>query len=97
MGLPRLAWVQLNRLHTGVGKFRSAINKWGLAPTSICECGTLDQVAVHMISECLLQHAPRRNHRLLVLIDETRRWLNNIAANNIAANKRNFHKKKKLE
>ena len=32
----------------------------GLAPTSICECGALDQTAAHVIVECplLLHRAP---------------------------------------
>ena len=39
MGLPRVAWVKLNRLRTGVGQFHSSMHKWGLAPSPNCECG----------------------------------------------------------
>ena len=31
MGLPRAAWVKLNRLRIGVWKFHSSMHKWGLA------------------------------------------------------------------
>ena len=81
MGLPRPAWVRLNHLCTGVGRFQSSMHKWGLSPTSICECGTLDQTASHLILECSLHGASRGYHRLLVLADEARCWLNNIATN----------------
>ena len=59
MGLPRPAWVQLNSLRTGVERFQSFMHKWGLAPTSICECGELDQTATHMTRECPLHCAPK--------------------------------------
>ena len=37
MGLPRAAWVKLNCLRTGVGRFHSSMHKWGLAPSLNCE------------------------------------------------------------
>ena len=39
MSLPRVAWVKLNCLPTGVGRFHSSMHKWGLAPSPNCECG----------------------------------------------------------
>ena len=33
MGLPRAAWVKLNRLRTDVGRFHSSMHKLGLAPS----------------------------------------------------------------
>ena len=39
MGLPRAAWVKLNRLRTGVGRFYSSMHKWGIAPSPNCGCG----------------------------------------------------------
>ena len=60
-------------LHS-VGKFQS--------PTSICECGRLDQTATHVILEHKLHGAPKGNHGLLILDDETRFWFNNIPTNN---------------
>ena len=52
MSLPRAAWVRLNRLRSGVGRFGSFIYKWGLAPFSNCECGATEQTADHIISQC---------------------------------------------
>ena len=40
MGLPRAAWVKLNRLRTDVERFHSSMHKWGLAPSPSCACGT---------------------------------------------------------
>jgi len=36
MTLPRRAWVRLNRLRTGVGRFRSCLYKWGMASSAAC-------------------------------------------------------------
>jgi len=37
--LSRRAWVRLNRLRTGVGRFRSCLYKWSMASSAACECG----------------------------------------------------------
>jgi len=37
MTLPRRAWVRLNRLHTGVGRVRSCLYKWGTTSSAACE------------------------------------------------------------
>ena len=52
MGLPRAAWVKLNRLRTGVGQFHSSMHKWGLALSSNCECGASEQTADHVLTAC---------------------------------------------
>ena len=50
MGLPRAAWVKLNRLRTGVGRFHSSMHKWALTPSPNCECGASEQNADHVLT-----------------------------------------------
>ena len=78
MGLPRAAWVKLNRLRTGVGRFHSS--KWGLAPSPNCECGASKQTADHVLTACPTHRAPHGTRSLTVLDDETRCWFNNTTA-----------------
>ena len=80
MGLTRAAWVKLNRLRTGVGRFHSSMHKWGLAPSPNCECGASEQTADHVLTACPIHRAPHGARSLTVLDDETRCWLNDIAA-----------------
>ena len=47
MSLTRTAWVKLNRLRTGVGRFGSSMHKWGLASSAKCECGASEQTEPH--------------------------------------------------
>ena len=72
MGLPRAAWVKLNRLWTGVGRFHSSMHKWGLAPSPNCECGASEQTADHVLTACPIHRAPHRARGQTVLDDETR-------------------------
>ena len=58
MGLPRAAWVKLNRLRTGVGRFHSSMHKWGLAPSPNCECGASKQTTDHVLTVCTIHRAP---------------------------------------
>ena len=78
IGLPRAAWVKLNRL--GVGRFRLSMHKWGLAPLPNCECGASEQTADHVLKACPIHRAPHGTRGLTVLDDETRCWLNNTTA-----------------
>ena len=75
MDLPRISWVKLHRLRTGVGRLYSSIYKWGLAPSPKYECSATDQTAYHVISTCPLHRAPRGVAGLTVLDDDTRCWL----------------------
>ena len=80
MGLLRAAWVELNRLRTGVGRFHSSMHKWGLAPSPNCECGAFEQTADHVLTTFPIHRAPHGARGLTVLNDETQRWLNNTTA-----------------
>ena len=80
ISLPRPAWVKLNRLQTGVGRFHSSMHKWGLAPSSNCECGASEQTADHVLTACPIHRAPHGARGLTVLDDETRCWLNDTTA-----------------
>ena len=80
MGLPRVAWVRLNRLQTGVGRFHSSMHKWGLVPSPNCECGAFEETADHVLTACPIHRAPHEARRLTILDDETRCWLNNTTA-----------------
>ena len=57
MGLPRAAWVKLNRLRTGVGRFHLSMHKWDLAPSPNCECGASEQTADHILTACPIHRA----------------------------------------
>ena len=57
MGLPQAAWVKLNLLWTGVGRFHSSMHKWGLAPSN-CEYGASEQTANHVLTACPIHWAP---------------------------------------
>ena len=82
MGLPRAAWVRLNRLQTGVGRFfhssmhkwghaQKSMHKWGLAPLPNCKCGASEQTADHVLTACPIHRAPHGARGLTVLDDET--------------------------
>ena len=72
LGLSRPTSVRLKRLRNVVKRLQSSMQKWELMPTSICECGALDQTAAQVILKCPLHCVPRGYHGLLVLDDETR-------------------------
>ena len=80
MCLPRVAWVKLNRLRTGVGRFYSSMHKWGLVPSPNCECGASEQTADHVLTACPIHRAPHGARGLTVLDDKTRCWLNETTA-----------------
>ena len=73
--LPRHQWTMLNRLRTGVGRFKSSMKKWGLSNSAACECGEPEQTAEHLITDCSL-YSPPSEAGLFTLGPETRAWLN---------------------
>ena len=83
MGLPRAAWVKLNRLRTGAGRFHLSMHKWGLAPSPNCECGASEQTADHVLTACPIYRAPHGARGLTVLDKKTWCWLNNTTSSNV--------------
>ena len=52
--LCRKHWTTLNRLRTGVGRYKASMKKWGLTDNAACECGEPEQTADHIINSCPL-------------------------------------------
>ena len=78
--LPRPAWMRLNYLQTGVGRFCSSMHKWGMAPSVICESGVEDQTSDYVIQRC--QYSPLNGiHGLQVLEDDTIKWISTSCPN----------------
>ena len=77
MDLPRAAWVKLNRLWTGVGRFHLSMHKWGLVPSPNCECGASEQTADHVLTACPIHRAPH-GARGLTVLDNEFEFLNDI-------------------
>ena len=72
--LPRRHWTLLNRLRTGVGRFKSSMKEWGLADSAACECGEPEQTADHIITTCPL-YRPPSEAGLFHVGPETMAWL----------------------
>ena len=75
MGLPKPAWVRLNRLRTGVGLYRSLMHKWSMASSASCTCGVEEHTADHIITSCPIYRHPNRNRGLLTVNESLARWL----------------------
>jgi len=78
MTLLRRAWVRLNHLRTGVGRFRFCLYKWGMASSAACECDAVEQTVDHIVLQCPIHRPPHGLHGLTVLDDEKIEWLLNI-------------------
>ena len=50
MSLTKTAWVKLDRLRSGVGRFSSSMRKWGHASSENCGCDASEQTEDHIIS-----------------------------------------------
>ena len=72
--LSRKHWTTLNRLRTGVGRYKASMKKWGLADSAACECGEPEQTADHIINSCSL-HRPPSEDGLFEVGPLTRAWL----------------------
>ncbi|CAM4567709.1 unnamed protein product [Leuciscus chuanchicus] len=72
--LPRRQWTLLNRLRTGVGRYKASMRKWGLEDRAVCECGEPEQTAEHIITTCPL-YKPPSEAGLFDVGPEMRTWL----------------------
>ena len=75
--LSRLAWVRMNHLRTGIGRFGSLMYRWGLTKTAVCDCGAEQQTPEHLLYQCPIYNLARKDG-LLVLDDNTIDWLLNV-------------------
>ena len=48
----------LNRLRTGIFRYRASMKKWGLVDSAACECGEPEQIAGHITISCPLHRPP---------------------------------------
>jgi len=69
MTLPKRAWVRLNRLRTGVGRFRSCLYKWGMASSAVCECGAEELTVDHVVLQCPIHRPPHGLYGLTAGLD----------------------------
>ena len=73
--LPRSAWSKLNRLRSGVGRFNANLYRWGLAESPACDCGSEEQSADHVITDCPLYGSPSGIPGLTEMDEATTEWL----------------------
>ena len=76
--LPRNAWVQLNRLRTGVGRYAANMKLMGLCGSDLCECGKV-QAAHHILHDCTKFKPPCQiskvdNTALLEYLTQSKFW-----------------------
>ena len=69
--VPLAAWVRLNRLCTGVGRFWSRLHKSGMAASAACESGAEDQTIHNVVFQCPIERPFHGLDGLTVLGDET--------------------------
>ena len=72
--LSRKQWTTLNRLRTGVGRYKASMKKWGLTDSAACECGEPEQTADHIINSCPI-HRPPSEDGIFEVGPLTRAWL----------------------
>jgi len=69
----------INRLQTGVGRFRSCLHKWSMATSANCECGSENQTVDYVFFQCPIHPPLHGLHGLTVLGDETVEWILNTS------------------
>ena len=73
-GLQRKDWVTLNRARSKVGRTGKNLHRWGLKPTSECQCGHPSQTMEHIMESC--EQGPRiTDADLLECSDAALEWI----------------------
>ena len=72
--LPQNAWVNLNRLRSGVAKTEHYLHMIGVSASDLCECGK-PQTVEHIINDCPIFKSPHGVSGLIELDDDTTSWL----------------------
>ena len=73
--LTRKAWVNLNRIRTGVARTQYFLQKIGADPSPNCACGEI-QTLDHIIEDCPIFKSPHGAPGIVELDNETISWLN---------------------
>lgn len=71
---PRKQRTTLNRLRTGMGHFREAMQWWGLVDSAHCECGDHLPTVDHVLTSCPKHRPPNADLGLMNLDDDTLEW-----------------------
>lgn len=76
--LQRKEWVTLNRIRTRHGKTGQMLCKWGLRPTSECDCESTIQTIEHIVEECPRRLFSKGMNNLHMATPEAIEWISKL-------------------